>query len=61
MEGKQQDQYGNRYLQMSNYPKLDANQLKAIYAKMSDHLPIKFDLFEMNLREIGYRTKRYFL
>jgi len=28
---------------------------------MSDHLPIKFDLFEMNLREIGYRTKRYFL
>jgi hypothetical protein len=28
---------------------------------MSDHLPIKFDLFEMNLREIGHRTKRYFL
>jgi len=28
---------------------------------MSDHLPIKLDLLEMNVREIGYRTKRFFL
>ena len=28
---------------------------------MSDNLPVKFDLFEMNLKEIGFRTKRYFL
>ena len=32
-----------------------------IYVKMSEHLPIRMDLFEMNVREIGFRTKRYFL
>jgi hypothetical protein len=28
---------------------------------MSEHLPVKMDLFEINVREIGHRTKRYLL
>jgi hypothetical protein len=28
---------------------------------MSEHIPLRMDLYELSVRDLGHRTKRYFL